>query len=61
MSVKEQVIEAIQRLPNDINFRDVVEEVAILAALNEAELDIEQGRLVTNDQMKARIDQWIAK
>jgi predicted transcriptional regulator len=58
MSVKEQVLEAIQRLPDDIDFRDVTDEIALLAAVHEAERDIEQGRLVSNDQMKSRIEEW---
>ena len=61
MSVKEQVLEAIQRLPGDINFRDVADEIALLAALQEAERDIEQGRLISNEEMKSRIGQWSAK
>ena len=60
MSVKEQVLEAIQRLPDDINFRDVSDEVALLAAVHEAEQDIQQGRVVSNDEMKSRIAQWSA-
>ncbi len=31
-----------------------------LAAVREAERDIEQDRVVTNEQMKARIDEWTA-
>ncbi len=55
MSVKEQVLQAINRLPNDVDYRDVAEEIAFLAAVREAGLDIEQGRVITNEQMKARI------
>jgi hypothetical protein len=55
MSVKEQVLQAINRLPNDVDYRDVAEEIAFLSAVREAELDIEQSRVVTNEQMKARI------
>jgi hypothetical protein len=58
MSVKEQVLRAIQRLPDDIEYRDVAEELALLMAVNEAEVDIEKGRLVTNEQMQARIREW---
>jgi predicted transcriptional regulator len=58
MSVKQQVIEAIQRLPDDIDYRDVSDEIAFLAAIREAERDIEQGHLVSNEDMKARIAQW---
>jgi hypothetical protein len=61
MSVKEQVLQAIQRLPNDINFRDVTDEIALLAAIEDAERDIEDGRLISNDEMKSRISQWSAR
>ena len=58
MSVKEQVLQAIQRLPDDIDYRDVTDEIAFLAATGEAEQDIAAGRVVTNEQMKGRIGQW---
>jgi len=60
VSVKDQVLQAINRLPDDIDYRDAAEEIALLAAVREAERDIEQGRLVTNEQMKARIGEWTA-
>ncbi|MGI8604753.1 MAG: hypothetical protein ACR2OZ_17420 [Verrucomicrobiales bacterium] len=60
MSIKQQVLSAIQRLPDDINFRDITEEIALLAALEEGEEDIREGRTVSNDQMKGRIEQWLA-
>jgi hypothetical protein len=58
MSVKEQVLRAIQRLPDDIDYRDVTDEIALLAAMHEAERDIKDGRLVSNEQMKTRIKEW---
>ena len=61
MSVKEQFLQAIQRLPDKIDFRDVADEIALLAAVQEAERDIEQGRLISNEEMKSRIGQWSAK
>jgi predicted transcriptional regulator len=61
VSIKEQVLQAINRLPDDIDYRDVTDEIAFLSAMREAERDIEQGRLVTNEQMKARIAEWTGK
>jgi hypothetical protein len=58
MSVKDQVLQAINRLPDDIDYRDAADEIAFLAAMREAERDIEQGRLVSNEQMKTRIGEW---
>ena len=56
MSVKEQVLQAIQRLPDDIDYCDVTDDIAFLAAIGEAERDIAAGRVVTNEQMKARLE-----
>ena len=61
MSVKQRVLQAIQRLPDDINYRDVTDEIAFLAAVEEAERDIEQGRTISNEQMKDRIAEWTGK
>ena len=60
MSVKEQVVQAIHRLPEDIDYRDVAEEIAFLTAVREAEQDIDSARLISNEQMKARIAEWTA-
>ena len=61
MSVKEQVLHAINRLPDDIDYRDAADEIAFLAAVREAERDIEQGRVISNEQIKARIAEWTGK
>ena len=58
-TVKEQVLHVLQRLPDDADFRDVNEEIALLAAVAEAEADIREGRLVDNNEMKARLDEWL--
>ena len=59
MSVKEQVLQAINRLPDDIDYRDAADEIAFLAAVREADRDIEQGPVASNEQMKARIGEWL--
>ncbi len=54
-------MQAIQRLPDDIDFRDVAEEIAFLSAIREAEDDIAAGRVISNEQMRARIAKWTDK
>jgi hypothetical protein len=58
MTGKEQVLSAIARLPEDIDFSDVKDEVAFLAAVQEAEEDIAARRIVANEEMKRRIAAW---
>ncbi len=61
MSIKQQVLSAIQRLPDDIDFRDVNEEIALLAAVQEAEDDIRENRLISNTEMKTRMEEWLTR
>jgi hypothetical protein len=61
MVLKEQLPQATQRLPNDVDFRDVTGGIALFAAVQEAEQDIRDGRLISNDTMKSRIAQWSAR
>jgi hypothetical protein len=53
MSVKEQILQAVQCLPEDIDFWDVTDEIALLAAIKEAERDIERGEDVSNENENA--------
>ena len=61
MTIKEKVISVIQRLPDDVDLKDVSEEIALLVAIEEAEQDIKEGKTISNDEMKERIAEWSAK
>jgi len=58
MSCKELVLQAIHRLPDDVDYRDMADEIAFLVAIQEAERDIDEGHLISNQQMSARIGEW---
>ena len=58
MSAKELVLNAIHRLPDDAEFKDITDEIAFLAAVKEGQEDVRQGRVVSNEEMKKRIDSW---
>jgi len=58
VSIKDKVISALERLPNDVGFADVKEEIAVLAALDEADQDILHGRVISNEEMHERIRKW---
>ena len=60
MSIKQQVLSAIQRLPDDIDFKDINEEIALLAAVEEAEDDIRENRIISSEEMKSRLESWLS-
>ncbi len=61
MSTKELVLNAIHRLPEDANLKDVAEEIAFLVALQEGHEDLKQGKVISNEEMKKRLDSWLSK
>lgn len=61
MSVKEIVLEAIQQLPTDVTYDDVLEEIAILAAIERGQQDVKEGRTIPHDEVKREAMQWTTK
>ena len=58
MSVKESVLQAIHRLPDDVDYRAIAEEIAFLAALEQGDQDIQAGRVVSNEDVRKKLDRW---
>jgi predicted transcriptional regulator len=60
-TAKQMVLEAVHRLPEEASFHDIAEEVAFLAALREGQEDLSQGKVVSNEEIKRRLDSWLTK
>lgn len=58
MSIKEAALEAIHRLPDDADYRAIAEEIAFLAALEKGDRDIAEGRVVSNEEARKRLQSW---
>lgn len=58
MTPKQKALQVLGTLPEDATYEDLQEEVRILAALEEGEADIRDGRVVSHDEAKRRLAQW---
>ena len=58
MSAKEAVLQAIHRLPDDVDYRAIAEEIAFLAALEQGDQDIRSGRVVSNEEVRKKLESW---
>ena len=58
MSAKEAVLQAIHRLPDDVDYRAIAEEIAFLAALEQGDQDIQAGRVVSNEGARKKLESW---
>ncbi len=58
MSAKEAVLQAIHRLPDDADYGAIAEEIAFLAALEQGDRDVQAGRVVSNEDVRKKLESW---
>lgn len=58
MLTKEQVLKSFQSLPDQFDEEEAHERIALLAAIREGIEDVDNGRTITLEEMKARIAAW---
>lgn len=61
MSTKEAVLTRIGKMPDTATLAEIREELEILAALDEAEQDIDAGHGQSPDEVRQQIRSWITK
>ena len=61
MSNKELAIEAVRDLPEGATFDEILEHLAILAAICQGQEDVKNGRVISHEEMKRRVATWTAK
>ncbi len=57
-TAKEQMIEILHNQPDDSSFDELLRELAFDRMIKRGLADVEQGRTISNDEMKRRIDSW---
>jgi predicted transcriptional regulator len=60
MSTKEMVIDAVRDLPEGATFDEILEHVAILAAICQGQQDAKAGRVISHEKIKERVVSWNA-
>ena len=58
MTPKQKALQTLATLPEDSTYEEVQQEVGILAALEEAERDLQAGRVISHDEVKRRLATW---
>ena len=61
MTNKQLVIEAVQDLPDEASFDEILERIEILAELRRAEADIDAGRFTTQEDLKRQVKTWLSE
>jgi predicted transcriptional regulator len=61
VTVKEQVMATLEKLPDTASLTEIREEIDILAAIEEGQRAIEEGRYSEASEVKARLRSWVEK
>ncbi len=61
MSNEELVIEALRKLPEEVTVEEIIEELAILAAIRRGEEAAAAGRVMPHEEVKKRFASWNSK
>lgn len=61
MSVKEQAIASLQAMPDNATWHDVAERFQMLAAIEQAEAEIDRGEGIPHEEAVRRINAWLQK
>ena len=58
---KQIASDALARMPETATLEDISEDLAILAAIRQAERDIHEGRFITQEEAERRSASWLGK
>ncbi len=59
MAIKEQMIKAIQDLPDDASYEDAIERLYFLHKLERAIAAADAGETLTHEEAKRRMAKWL--
>jgi predicted transcriptional regulator len=58
-NVKEEIRRMLDQLPEDVSFEDVQYHIYVMQKLERGLKDLEEGRVVTQEEMERRMDRWL--
>jgi len=59
-SVKDRASQALQLLPDDCTWDDVLYEIALRQQVDEGIRAADEGRVVSHDEAKKQVSEWLA-
>lgn len=57
-TAKQDAIEAIEGLPDDVSFQDILYRLYVLHKIRQGLKDVDAGRCISDDELAREIEQW---
>jgi len=61
MSAKQLVLETVGKMSDKVSMEKILEELAILAAIQRGEEAADEGKVISHEEMKKRVKSWNMK
>jgi predicted transcriptional regulator len=61
MTAKELIIHALKKLPEETSIEEILEEIEILAAIQQGEDAADAGRVIPHEEVKNMVISWTSK
>lgn len=59
LSPKEQVLEGVRNLPDNVTFEEILYWVDLMERLRLSDEDVREGRVYTHEEARALMDKWL--
>ncbi len=60
-TAKEEVRKLLENVPDDATFEDIQYHIYVRQKIERGLKDIEEGNVLTNDQVRKRMSKWLGK
>jgi predicted transcriptional regulator len=61
MTAKELVIRTLKKLPDETSIEEILEEIEVLAAIQQGEDAADAGRVIPHEEVKNMVASWTSK
>jgi len=58
LNAKQEAMDTIQRLPDSVDFDEIVYRLHVLNKIHQGLKDVEEGRLITTEELRCEIEEW---
>ena len=58
-TIKEKVIESIKKLPDDVNYDDIMESIYVQQMITKGIEQLDNGESLSHEEVKERFKKWL--
>jgi len=58
-TIKDKVIESIKKLPDDVNYDDIMESIYVQQMITKGIDQLDKGEFISHEDVKERFKEWL--